>query len=181
MFEALFILTTVDAGTRVARFILQEFAGRFYAPFGRPTSVVAAVASTFIVVFCWAYLISAGSISTIWPMFGIANQLLATVALAIVTIVLVNLGRQRYTWVTIVPMLSLAVTTVSAGVLSVRDNFWPMATGSDPELHVQGYINSVVTVMMLVCVAVILAAAANRWRTQEDGKRKAALAIGEGS
>jgi len=164
MFEALFILTTIDAGTRAARFILQEFAGRFYAPLGRAESVPAAALSTFAVVFCWAYFIYAGSIETIWPLFGIANQLLATVGLAIVTIVLVNLGRARYAWVSVAPMTFVVVTTVTAGVLSIRDNFWPMTAHPDAGIRIQGYLNSGLTAVMLVCVAIILGAAAWRWR-----------------
>ncbi len=177
MFEALFILTTIDAGTRVARFIVQEFAGRFYPPLGRPRSPLAAAASTFLVVFCWAYLIYAGSIGTIWPMFGIANQLLATVALAVVTVVLVNLGRRRYAWVTIGPMLFVAVTTVSAGVLSIRDAFWPMAIGPDPAARLQGVLNSALTAAMLLLVVVILGAAALRCRQRAGAPESAVLAV----
>ena len=171
MFEALFILTTIDAGTRVARFILQEFGGRFYAPFARHDSLPAAAMATTLIVVCWAYFIYAGSISTIWPMFGIANQLLATVALAIATIVLVNAGRARYAWVTILPMAFVATTTISAGILSVRDNFWPMAMGADPATRIQGYVNSVLTIIMLGLVGVILSAAARRWRQQRADMR----------
>jgi carbon starvation protein len=174
MFEALFILTTIDAGTRVARFIFQEFAGRFYSPLARTDSVPAAAAATLVVVSCWGYFIYAGSIETIWPMFGIANQLLATVGLAIVTIVLVNAGRARFAWVTLLPMTFVAVTTVSAGVLSVRDNFWPMAVGNNPALRTQGLVNSTLTVTMIGCVVVILGAAALRWR-QEVGRSSVRL------
>ncbi len=177
MFEALFILTTIDAGTRVARFILQEFAGRFYAPLGRQQSVPAAATATFVVVFCWAYLIYAGSIDTIWPMFGIANQLLATVALAVMTVVLVNQGRRRYTWVTIVPMLFVSVTTISAGILSVGDTFWPMAVGPDPAPRVQGLVNATLTTAMLVLVLVILGAAAVRWWQPAAGRQDAAAGV----
>jgi carbon starvation protein len=164
MFEALFILTTIDAGTRVARFILQEFAGRFYAPMARHDSFAAATVATAAIVLGWAYFIYAGSIQTIWPMFGIANQLLATVALAIVTIVLANAGRAKYAWVTIVPMAFVAVTTISAGVLSVRDNFWPMATRGTDAVRIQGFVNTTLTIAMLVCVGVILTCAFLRWR-----------------
>jgi 2-keto-4-pentenoate hydratase/2-oxohepta-3-ene-1,7-dioic acid hydratase in catechol pathway len=180
MFEALFILTTIDAGTRVARFILQEFAGRFYAPLARHDSVPAAATATLVVVVSWGYFIYAGSISTIWPMFGIANQLLATVALAITTIVLVNAGRARYAWVTITPMVFVATTTISAGILSVRDSFWPMAIGADPTVRVQGYVNTVLTIVMLCCVAIILLAAGMRWRRQrtETALDRSVLATG---
>jgi carbon starvation protein len=163
MFEALFILTTIDAGTRVARFLVGEFFGRAYEPFGRPDWLPGAVISSLLVVSAWGYFILAGSISTIWPMFGIANQLLASVALAVGTTVIINAGRARYAWVTLLPMLFVSITTISAGVLSVRDIFWPMAIGSNATLHFQGYLNTILTVVMMVCVLVILASAALRW------------------
>jgi carbon starvation protein len=163
MFEALFILTTIDAGTRVARFLVQEFGGRFYKPFGRPDWLPGSVVSTTLVVLAWAYFIWTGSISTIWPMFGISNQLLAAVALAIGTTILINTGRVRYAWVTLLPMLFLATTTLSAGWLSVRQNFWPMAVGANPALHFQGYLNSILTLVMMACVLVIFFAAGRRW------------------
>ena len=99
-----------------------------------------ALISTLLVVAAWGYFIWAGSISTIWPMFGIANQLLASVALAVGTTIIINAGRARYAWVTLVPLSFVAVTTLTAGVLSVRDNFWPMAIGADETKHVQGYL-----------------------------------------
>jgi carbon starvation protein len=163
MFEALFILTTIDAGTRVARFLVGEFFGRAYEPFGRPDWLPGAVISSLLVVSAWGYFILAGSISTIWPMFGIANQLLASVALAVGTTVIINAGRARYAWVTLLPMLFVSITTLTAGVLSVRDIFWPMAIGVNPALHFQGYLNSILTVVMMLCVLVILASAAVRW------------------
>ena len=172
MFEALFILTTIDAGTRVARFLVGEFLGRGYAPFARHDWLPGAMVSTFLVVSGWAYFIWAGSISTIWPMFGIANQLLASVALAVGTTVIINAGRARYAWVTIVPLAFVAITTLTAGALSVRDNFYPMAIGPDPAKHFQGYLNSIVTVVMMVCVLVILASAIARWIKVMNGTLK---------
>jgi carbon starvation protein len=179
MFEALFILTTIDAGTRVARFILQEFAGRVYEPLGRQASVPASILSTLVIVLAWGYFLYAGSIETIWPMFGIANQLLATVGLAIATIVLVNLGRTRYVWVTVCPMAFVAVTTVSAGILSIRDNFWPMTSSPEPATRLQGFTNSTLTVIMLVCVAMILVAAGRRWLQARAGVVMPAVASDE--
>jgi carbon starvation protein len=157
MFEALFILTTIDTGTRVGRFLVQEFLGRFYAPFGRKEWMPGSVVSTLIIVSAWSYFIWNGSISTIWPMFGIANQLLAAVALAVGTTIIINMGKARYAWVTAAPLAFVSITTLTAGVLSVRDNFWPMATGPDPTRHFQGYLNTVLTLIMMVCVVVILA------------------------
>ena len=162
MFEALFILTTIDTGTRVARFLVQEFMGQFYAPMARQEWMPGAIVSTLLVVGSWGYFIWTGSISTIWPMFGIANQLLAAVALAVGTTIIVNMGKERYAWVTLVPLVFVSVTTLTAGVLSVRDIFWPMAIGSNATRHFQGYLNTVLTVMMMACVLVILANAA--WR-----------------
>jgi len=163
MFEALFILTTIDAGTRVARFLVGEFLGRAYPPFGRHDWMPGAMVSTGLVVVAWGYFIWAGTISTIWPMFGIANQLLASVALAVGTTVIINAGRARYAWVTLLPLSFVAITTLTAGALSVRDNFYPMAIGPDPAKHFQGYVNSTVTVVMMICVVVILASAIRRW------------------
>jgi len=163
MFEALFILTTIDAGTRVARFLVQEFFGRFYKPFARQDWMPGTVVSTAVVVVAWGYFIWTGSIGTIWPMFGISNQLLAVVALLIGTTILINLGRAKYVWVTVIPLAFLSTTTLTAGFLSVRDNFWPLAMGSDPARRVQGYVDSVLTVVMMACVVVILVASVRRW------------------
>jgi carbon starvation protein len=174
MFEALFILTTIDAGTRVARFLVGEFLGGVYAPFARHDWIPGAMVSTFLVVTAWAYFIWAGSISTIWPMFGIANQLLASVALAVGTTVIVNAGRARYAWVTIVPLAFVSITTLTAGALSVRDNFYPMAIGPDAAKHFQGYLNSVVTIVMMLLVVVILASAVRRCVRVVNGTLKPA-------
>jgi carbon starvation protein len=162
MFEALFILTTIDTGTRVARFLVQEFLGQFYAPMARQEWMPGAVFSTLLVVGSWGYFIHTGSISTIWPMFGIANQLLASVALAVGTTIIVNMGKARYAWITAGPLAFVSVTTLTAGVLSVRDNFWPLAIGPDASRHMQGYVNTILTIAMMVCVIVILANA--MWR-----------------
>ena len=163
MFEALFILTVIDAGTRVGRFLVGEFLGRVHKPFGDPKWVPGSVMSTLIVVFGWGYFIWTGNISTIWPMFGIANQLLAAVALAVGTTIIINMGKARYAWVTLAPLSFLSVTTLTAGYLTVRDNFWPMAVGARPELQFQGYVNSICTVTMMVLVVIILAAAVRKW------------------
>jgi carbon starvation protein len=172
MFEALFILTTIDAGTRVARFLVGEFLGRAHPPFARHDWMPGAMVSTGLVVAAWAYFIWAGSISTIWPMFGIANQLLASVALAVGTTVVINAGRARYAWVTLLPLAFVSITTLTAGALSVRDNFYPMAIGADAAKHFQGYLNSTVTVLMMVCVLVILASAIMRWVGVLSGRLK---------
>ena len=177
MFEALFILTTIDAGTRVARFLLQEFGGRIYPPFGRKDWMPGTVISTTLVVLAWGYFIWTGAIDTIWPMFGIANQLLAVVALAIGTTIIINMGRARYAWITATPMAFLATTTLTAGYMSVRDNFWPKATGPNPALHTIGWIDTVLTIVMMACVAIILTAAVRKWIAV--GRRPAGQAISD--
>jgi carbon starvation protein len=171
MFEALFILTTIDAGTRVGRFLVQEFVGRAYKPFARQDWLPGSIIATTAIVIGWAYFIWTGNISTIWPMFGIANQLLAATALAVGTTILINQGKLRYAWVTALPMTFVAVTTLTAGFMSVRDNFWPMAVGPDEALHVQGYVNSICTVIMMTCVVIILVSAARRWLAVVSGRQ----------
>jgi carbon starvation protein len=161
MFEALFILTTIDAGTRVARFVVQEFGGRFWKPFEQTDWLPSNIIATTLVVCSWGYFIWTGNISTIWPMFGTANQLLAAVALSVSTSVLINSGKARYAWVTFVPMLFVAATTLTAGVLNITDNFWPLTL--NPETEVQGYVNCILTVLMLVCAVVVLVEAGRHW------------------
>ena len=171
MFEALFILTTIDTGTRVARFLVQEFLGQFYKPMARQEWVPGSIISTLLVVSGWAYFIWTGSISTIWPMFGIANQLLAALALAVATTIIINIGKVRYVWVTALPLAFVSITTLTAGVLSVRDNFWPMAIGPDIARNFQGYVNTVLTVIMMICVVVILVNAMWKWRQVLSGRQ----------
>ena len=124
MFEALFILTTIDAGTRIARFLVQEFLGRIWKPLGDLHWWPAAFLSTGLVVFGWGYFIYTGSVETIWPMFGMANQLLAVIALAVVTTILFNTGRGRYAPVTLLPMLFVATTTTTTAYYEIYGRFW---------------------------------------------------------
>ncbi len=153
MFEALFILTTIDTGTRVARFLVQEFIGRVFEPFAQQDWLPGSLISTSLVVVGWAYFIYSGSISTIWPMFGIANQLLAVVALAVGTSVIINSGRAKYIWVTLIPMFFVATTTLTAGYYSIVDIFYPKHSN----------LNIALTLIMMVCVLIILADCAWHW------------------
>jgi carbon starvation protein len=163
MFEALFILTTIDTGTRVARFLVQEFGGRLWKPLERTDWLPGALLSTGLVVFAWGYFIWTGNISTIWPMFGTANQLLAVVALAVATSAIINAGRVRYAWVTFMPLAFIATTTLTAGWLNITDNFLPLT--ANPETASQGYVNSVLTIVMMICAVIILVEAVRRWHT----------------
>ena len=163
MFEALFILTTVDSGTRVGRFLVQEFGGRVWNKLGDAEWLPGSIGATAFMVLSWGYFIWTGNINTIWPLFGIANQLLGAVALAVATTVLINMGRTKYAWVTFVPLAFLSVTTMTAGYMSIRDNFWPLAINANPDLHVQGYVLSLSTGLMMVCCLIIMVAATWRW------------------
>ena len=114
MFEALFILTTVDTGTRVARFILQELGSYAYKPLGRTDWIPGTIFTSLLVVGSWGFLIYSGSISTIWPMFGVANQLLAAIAFCVGTTIIIKMNKLKYAWVTFIPMLFMFVTTLTA-------------------------------------------------------------------
>ncbi len=114
MFEALFILTTVDTGTRVARFLLQELGSRVYAPLGRQNWLPGIILTSLLVVVAWSYLIWSGNVSTIWPMFGVSNQLLAAIALGVGTTILIKSGKARYAWTTVLPMAFMYATTFTA-------------------------------------------------------------------
>ncbi len=125
MFEALFILTTIDAGTRVGRYLLQELGGHIYKPFGNFKWWPGIFISGGIISFAWGYLVYGGTVTTIWPLFGTANQLLATLALAIGSTFLIRRGKIRYVWVTLIPMLFLAITTITAGIENIAINYLP--------------------------------------------------------
>ena len=157
LFEALFILTTIDAGTRVGRFVLQELVGRVYKPFDRADSIPSAVISSLVVVGSWVYFILTGNVATIWPMFGIANQLLAVIALCVGSVVLIHMGKKRYAWVTIAPMVFVATTTLTAGWLSIQQNFIPLA--HQPGKMFIGGLNTVLTAFMMLCTLIILGSA----------------------
>jgi carbon starvation protein len=161
MFEALFILTTIDAGTRVARYIFQELLGKVHRKFGDTAWLPGNVLATLIVVAAWTYPIYTGTISTIWPLFGTGNQLLATIALAVATTFLVNMGKARYAWITALPMLFVGVTTITAGVLSIRDIFWPLT--AKPGQQITGYVDSTLLAAFIAGVLLVVFDAARRW------------------
>ena len=161
MFEALFILTTIDTGTRVARFLVGEFGGRFHRKLEEPNWLPGSIVTSALVVAAWAAFIWSGSISTIWPMFGIANQLLAAVALCVATTIVINSGRARYCWVTILPLSFVAVTTLVAGWQSITDIFWPLT--QTPDKAMQGYVNTFLTATIMIAAVIILLDSLRRW------------------
>ncbi len=169
MFEALFILTTIDAGTRIGRFVLQEALGKMYKPFGETKWMPGTIITSAVVVFAWAYFIYTGTISTIWPMFGAANQLLATIALGVGTTYIINRGRVKYAWVTLVPMVFVGTTTLTAGWMNMANIYLPMT--STPGMEVPGYLNLILTAVIMGSVVVILADAMPKWYKTVRGTR----------
>ena len=163
MFEALFILTTIDTGTRVGRFLLQEALGRRWPRLGDTSWPPAAMLASGLLVIAWSYFILNGSIATIWPMFGIANQLLASVALAVgTTILLKEARRPAYAWVTLGPLIFVAGTTITAGLRSLFEFYIPMVRV--PATMTKGLVNATVTATLLACVLAILVMSVRRWR-----------------
>jgi carbon starvation protein len=167
MFEALFILTTIDTGTRVGRFLVGEFLGRWKKEFARPDWQPGATLTTLLIVLGWGALIWKGSISTIWPMFGVANQLLASVALCVATTILLNSGKARYAWTTLVPLAFVGSTTLVAGFFSITDNFLVMARKADTAA--QGWINAALTAMLMVAAVIIVVDSTRKWLRPRGG------------
>jgi len=160
MFEALFILTTIDAGTRVARYVVQEIGGYLYKPFGDLRSLSGNIVASLIVVFSWGYFIYAGSISTIWPMFGTANQLLGMLALCIGTTLIIKMGKAKYLWVTLLPMLFMASITFTASLKLIQDFTSKASTSPDPFTF---KLNALLMAAMFVLAIVVLVDSAVKW------------------
>ncbi|RLS43890.1 MAG: carbon starvation protein A [Planctomycetota bacterium] len=160
MFEALFILTTIDTGTRIARFLLQEVMGKLYAPFGKTDWLPGAIISTGLVTLGWGTLIWTGSIDTIWPMFGIANQMLAAIALCIVSVWALNNGRGKFALLTLIPMVFVIVTTTTAGYQMVTGRFLTdFKTGYETgnyAMTIKGGLNIFFTVFMIASLVVLI-------------------------
>jgi len=149
MFEALFILTTVDTGTRVARYILQEMLKPIHPKLASSTWLPGVALTGTIISVLWGYLVYYGDISTIWPMFGVANQLLATLALFIGTnFILKHSGKWHYALITFLPALFMLVTTFVAGIDNIFSNYLPKHTFN-------GNLNAILSVVMLLLVTII--------------------------
>ncbi len=160
MFEALFILTTIDTGTRIGRFLVQEMLGKVWKPLGDLDWLPGSFLATSLVVFAWGYFIFTGTVSTIWPMFGMANQMLALIALTIVTTGLINAGKSRYAPLTLLPALFVATTTLTAAYREITRTYWGWIQKGDVA---RGWLNIGLTGLLLACAAVIMASAVANW------------------
>ncbi len=162
VFEALFILTTIDTGTRVGRYLIQEMAGRVYAPFRQMNWWPGVLVSSGFVVGSWAYLIGTGSISTIWPMFGAANQLLGTLALCIATTVLIKMWKAPYLWVTAGPMLFVGVITIT-GSYEMFGMFLTKAATLPVGEAVALYVDAGLVALVAILGMIVLSDSLKQW------------------
>ncbi|HEX5109075.1 MAG TPA: carbon starvation CstA family protein [Vicinamibacterales bacterium] len=192
MFEALFILTTIDAGTRVGRFMLQEMLGHVWAPMARVSWYPSVLIASVIVVGGWGYFLyqgvidPLGGINSLWPLFGIANQLLAAVALCVATTIVIKMGKARYSWVTLVPLAWLASATLTAGwqkvfspdpKLGFLSHAQSLATSTDPNVSRMIFndrLDAAISLFFMAVVAVVIAASMREWLLVAT-KRKAAM------
>jgi len=152
MFEALFILTTIDAGTRIGRYLLEDL----FRPVIKKTthSWFNAVFFSALITVAWGYLLYTGSVSTIWPLFGTANQMLAVIAFAVGTTYILRSGKGKYAWVTVVPMIFVAITTLTAAAMNIFQNYLPKGL----------YMLSAVSALLIVLVCLVLVESVLCWR-----------------
>ena len=200
MFEALFILTTLDAGTRVGRFILQDLLGTFVPKLKDTGSLTGNVTATFLLVSAWGYFLYQGAIDpegiakSLWPIFGISNQLLAVIAFCLGTTILIKMGRVRYCWITVIPMIFLTVVTFTAGWMKI---FSPKAAGFLPAIAkmkaqiagglspdalkvaerslTNARVDVAITALFLFLVAAILIGCAREWWLILSGRKVSQL------
>ena len=194
MFEALFILTILDAGTRVARFMIQDALGHIYKPLGRTSWYPSILATSALIVAAWGFFLwqgvkdPLGGINSLWPLFGIANQLLATVALCVATTIIVKMHRARYAAVTLVPLAWLVAVTFTASwhkvldpnprvgfLAQVRALAAAPATSATAQLVFNNRLDAAVTAVLVVMVTLVLIESVRQWKLVLSGREQASL------
>jgi carbon starvation protein len=191
MFEALFILTVLDAGTRVGRFMLQDALGHVWKPLGRTSWYPSILLTSGMVVAAWGYFLwqgvkdPLGGINSLWPLFGICNQLLATVALCVATTIIIKMGRTKYAWVTLLPLCWLVAVTFTAAYQKVLDpnprvGFLSharqlAASGGNVRLIFNDRLDAVVSATLVVLVAMILIESVLEWARVISGSKVAVV------
>jgi carbon starvation protein len=203
MFEALFILTTIDTGTRVGRFMVQDLGGHFWKPLGRTSWYPGVLLSSAAIVGLWGYLLYVGAtdpnggIKALWALFGIANQMLAAVAFATATTVVIKMGKARYMWVTALPMAWLVISTFTAAYQRIfhsdpRIGFFAAANAAQARIDAGGLdaaalatarttvynnrLDAVIGLVLLVVVALIVVESARQWYLLLSGRKAPRLA-----
>ncbi len=156
LFEAVFVLTAVDTGTRVGRYLLQELIGRYIPRFSEKGWIPGILITSLIFSGAWGYLLYTGEIQTIWPLFGMSNQLLAATALIVGTTLLIRMGKERYFWVTAVPGLFMVPITLCAGILNVGNY---LASGTSG-----GIFLAVMSVILMTLMILVVVEALQTWR-----------------
>ena len=191
MFEALFILTVLDAGTRVGRFMIQDALGHVWKPLGRTSWYPSILINSALIVAAWGYFLwqgvkdPLGGINSLWPLFGIANQSLATVALCVATTIFIKMGKTRYAPVTLVPLIWLVLVTFTAsyhkvfdpspriGFLSHARQLAETAAPGSARLIFNDQLDAIVTGVLTLLIAVIVVEAGREWVRVLSGRKEA--------
>lgn len=167
MFEAVFILTAIDAGTRVARYLIQDFFGEFYKPLKKTDWVPGSIIASALACFMWGYLLYSGDIGSIWALFGVSNQMMASIGLIIgATVILKMADKRRYMLTCLVPLAYLFVTVNYAGYWMVKNVYL------NPDNPGYNMLNAVLSVIMLILGVIIMVAAVKKWAEMWNSPRR---------
>jgi carbon starvation protein len=179
MFEAMFVLTLIDTGTRVTRYMLQEVGSMAVPSLRTWTGPAPAIVFGAIAVGAWGWFLQTGTVSNLWPMLGVCNQLLAAFALAIGTSVLINMGKARYVWCTLIPLAFMCVNTLTAGWMNLGVNYLaPQLAAGAPNLvaafaqaGMPAKMQCLVTLAIMALLVVVMVDSVHRWLTVMAGQR----------